>query len=129
MSLFRFCIPVFAIGLAACATPSHEPPPVPPSAVWLDNSGVRDTLVGNTFSGVTRAGNPYSLKFFANGTDVFTSSGQAPVTEKWTLKEGVVCIEMKAYPTECSHVKVTNFEYWFIDTSTGKVNNYLKLVR
>ncbi|MDB5980923.1 MAG: hypothetical protein JWQ69_1938 [Pseudomonas sp.] len=86
-------------------------------------------MVGNTFTGVTRTGYSYSLKFFANNTDVFTLAGQPPVTEKWTLKKGVVCIEMKDYPTECSHVKVNNFEYWFIDPSSGKVNGHLKLVR
>ncbi|MDB6145276.1 MAG: hypothetical protein JWP80_4320 [Pseudomonas sp.] len=129
MSLSRFCRLVFIMGLTGCATTSHEPPPVPSSAVWLNNEEVRDTLLGNTFSGVTRTGLAYSLKFFANGTDVYTQSGQAPVTEKWTLKEGLVCIVMKDYPTECSHVKVTNFEYWFVDSTTGKVNAYLKLVR
>jgi hypothetical protein len=129
MFLSRFCIPVFIIVLAGCATISHEPPPVPSSAVWLDNEEVRETLVGNQFTGVTRTGYPYSLKFFANGTDVFTLANQAPLTEKWTLKKGVVCIEMKDYPTECSHVKVTNFEYWFVDSSSGKVNAHLKLVR
>lgn len=129
MSLFRFCIPVFVIGLGGCTAVSHEPPPVPSSAVWLNNEELRETLVGNQFTGVTKTGAAYSLKFFANGTEVFTPASQAPLTEKWTLKEGVVCIERKDTPAQCSHVKVTNFEYWFIDPSSGNVNAHLTLVR
>lgn len=129
MSVFRFCIPVLVIALAGCTTVSHEPPPVPASAVWLNNEELRETLVGNQFTGVTRTGAAYSMKFFANGTEVFTQANQAPLTEKWTLNKGVVCIEMKDTPTECSHVKVTNFEYWFIDPSSGKLNAHLTLVR
>lgn len=129
MSLSRFCTSVLIMSLAGCATTNHGPPPVPASAVWLNNEEVRETLVGNTFTGVTRTGYSYSLKFFANNTDVFTLAGQAPVTEKWRLKDGVVCIEMKEYPTECSHVKVNNFEYWFIDPANEKINAHLKLVR
>jgi len=114
--------------LAGCAsTSNHEPPPVPPGAVTLNDGQVRDTLVGKKFYGTTRMGYPYSLAFAADGTDVFSMSTEQPVAEKWTLNNGTVCLIMKDYPTECSQVKMAEGAYWFVDPNTGKVNSWLRL--
>ncbi|VVO29499.1 hypothetical protein [Pseudomonas fluorescens] len=128
MTLFKFGACILVLTVFGCGTTgSHEPPPVPPSAVTLDDGQARTALVGTRFYGNTRSGHPYSISFFADGTDVFVMPPDAPVTERWALNSGVICIEMKKYPTECSQVKVANNQYWFVDPANGKVNAHLKL--
>ena len=51
----------------------------------------------------------------------------SPEKESWTLKEGVVCVILKGYPTECSQVKVANNEFWLVDPKSARVNAHLKL--
>jgi hypothetical protein len=78
--------------------------------------------------GKTREGShPYSITFSADGTDVFEMAPNPPEKERWTLENGVVCVIPKGYPTECSHVKTANNEFWFVDPKSGKVNAHLKL--
>lgn len=130
MTSLKFGASLLLVCLAGCATHSrnYEPPPVPASAVTLDDAQITSTLVGKKFYGTTREGShPYSLSFASNGVETFEMPPNPPEKEKWTLKDGVVCIESKSYPTECSQVKVANDQYWLVDPKSGKVNAHLKL--
>jgi hypothetical protein len=129
MTLLKFGASILMVCLAGCATSSrYEPPPVPASAMTLDDGQIHSTLVGKQFYGTTRQGShPYSIRFLADGIDVFEMAPDAPEKERWTLKDGVVCVIPNKYPTECSQVKVANNEYWFVDPKSGRVNAHLKL--
>lgn len=129
MALSKFCASMFLLVLAGCSTSStYQPPPVPASAVTLNDEQIQGTMMGKKLYGTTRQGNhPYSISFFPDGTDVFEMAPNPPEKERWTLNKGVVCIIPKNYPTECSKVKVADNEYWFVDPKSGKVNAHLKL--
>lgn len=129
MTSLKFGASILLVCLAGCATSSrYEPPPVPASAVTLDDGQVQSTLVGKKFYGTTREGShPYTMTFAPNGVEMFQMAPNNPEKEKWTSKDGVVCIEAKGYPTECSRVKVANNEYWFVDPKNARVNAHLKL--
>jgi hypothetical protein len=129
MNSFKLGASLLIICLAGCVTTkNYEPPPVPASAVTLDDGQIIGTLVGKKFYGTTREGShPYSMSFAANGVETFEMAPFKPETERWTLKDSVVCIEARGYPTECSHVKVANNEYWFVDAKNGRVNSHLRL--
>jgi hypothetical protein len=128
MRLIEAGAAILVLGLAGCATTtSHEPQPAPKTAITLDDGQARTALVGNKFKGVTRTGEPYSIEFREDGTDVYTQSRLKPQTERWTLTNGVVCIEMKDYPKECSQVKVVNNEFWFVDPANAEIHNHLTL--
>ena len=130
MTSLKIGASILLVCLAGCATSSssYEPPPVPASAVTLDDGQIHSTLEGKKFYGTTREGrHPYSLSFAPGGVEIFEMPPNKPEKEKWTLKDGVVCIEAKGYTTECSQVKVANNEYWFVDPKSGRINAHLKL--
>ena len=130
MTSLKFGASLLMICLAGCVSNSntYEPPPVPASAVTLDDGQINGTLVGKKFYGTTREGShPYSISFLPNGIDVFEMTPNAPEKERWTLENGVVCVIPNRYPAECSQVKVANNEYWFVDPKNGRVNAQLKL--
>jgi hypothetical protein len=120
---------MFVLCLVGCSsTASYQPPPVPTSAVTLDDQQIRGTLMNKKLYGTTREGSrPYSIIFSADGTDVFLMSPNPAEKEHWTLTNGVVCVMPKDYPKECSQVKTANDEYWFVDPGNGKVNGHLRL--
>ncbi len=129
MNVIQAGAAILVLAVAGCASTSiNEPPPLPPGAAALDDAQARDALVGKTFSGTSRKGHPYTISFRANGTDVFTMPPAAPETEHWTMTNGLLCIDMKSLPKECSRVNVMNNQYWLVDPSSGKVNNHLKLI-
>jgi len=115
--------------LAGCAgSAGYQPPPVPASAVTLDDQQILSTLMDKKLYGTTREGSrPYSITFSADGTDVFQMSPNLPEKERWTLTNGVVCVMPKDYPKECSQVKTANDEYWFVDPASNKVNSHLRV--
>jgi hypothetical protein len=115
--------------LAGCASSSsYQPPSVPANAVTLNDQQIHSTLMNKKLYGTTREGSrPYSITFSPDGTDVFQMAPNPPEKENWTLKEGVVCVIPKGYPTECSQVKVANNEFWLVDPKSGRVNAHLKL--
>lgn len=95
--------------------------PVPANAKTLSNDEVRQALVGKKIHSQLKNGTPYSLAFNADGTDVYRESGQQPANEKWTLKDGVICLIPTGWPMECSNVKAANGELWFVNPDTGLV--------
>ena len=130
MTPFRFGASILLACLAGCATPpkiNYEPPPVPASAVSLDDAQITSALVGRKFYGTSREGSrPFTMTFAPNGVETLEMAPYKPEKEKWTLKDGVVCIEAKGYPTECGQVKTANHEFWFVDPNSGRVHSHLK---
>lgn len=130
MTSLKFGASLLLVCLAGCATTprsNYEPPPVPASAVTLDDAQITSALVGRKFYGTTREGShPFSMSFAPNGVEMFEMAPYKPEKEKWTLKDGVLCIEAKGYPTECGQVKTANNEYWFVDPNSGRVHGHLK---
>lgn len=133
MTSLKFGASILLVCLAGCAGSgggSYQPPPVPASAVTLDDQQIHGTLMNRKLYGTTREGShPYSITFSPDGTDVFEMAPNKPEKERWTLENGVVCVMPKGYPTECSQVKTANNEYWFVDPKTGRVNAHLKFTR
>jgi hypothetical protein len=129
MNSSAFGPPILLACLAGCSSSaSYQPPPVPASAVTLDDQQIRGTLMDKKLYGTTREGSrPFSITFSADGTDVFQMSPNPPEKERWTLTDGIVCVMPKDYPKECSQVKTANNEYWFVDPATKKVNAHLRL--
>ena len=129
MPLSKFGTSILLFCLAGCTTSgAYRPPPVPASALTLNDEQIRGTLMGKKLYGTTLEGShPYSISFSPDGIDVFEMTPNPPEKERWTLNEGVVCVIPKDYPTECSQVKLANNEYWFVDPKSGKVNAHLKL--
>ena len=128
MARLKFGVSTLLLCLAGCATSGgYQPPPVPASAVTLDDEQIHGTLMGKKLYGTSQKGShPYSIIFSPDGTDVFEMPPDKPEKERWTLNEGVVCVIPKGYPTECSQVKVAKDEYWFVDPKSGKINAHLK---
>ena len=128
MTSLKLGASILLVCLAGCATGvAYQPPPVPASAVTLDDAQIRSELMGKKLYGTTREGSrPYSISFSSDGTDVFEMAPNPPEKERWTLKDGVVCVIPKGYPTECSQVKVADNEYWFVDPANGRINAHLK---
>ncbi|WP_256667459.1 hypothetical protein [Pseudomonas sp. ANT_J28] len=84
MTLLKFGVWILMVCLAGCATSnSYEPPPVPASAMTLDDGQIHSTLVGKKFYGTTRQGShPYAIRFLPNDIDVFEMAPNAPEKER-----------------------------------------------
>lgn len=128
MTSLKFGASILLVCLAGCVTGvAYQPPPVPASALTLDDAQIHSVLMGKKWYGTTREGShPYSISFSPDGTDVFEMAPNPPEKERWTLKDGVVCVIPKGYPTECSQVKAADNEYWFVDPANGRINAHLK---
>ena len=112
---------VVALVLAGCASSgAGSAKPVPSTAVALDDAQIRSVLVGHK---LTHTKKPASMSFNADGTEFFSGADAYSATEQWTVKDGVLCIAAKGFPTECQRVKVDNKDVWFIDPSTGEVKS------
>lgn len=122
MSRGDICGVVGLLGLVvvSCAA-GAEQAPVPANAKTLGNDEVRQALVGKRIYSHLKNGVPYSMSFNADGTEVYRESGQPPATEKWTLKDGVVCIYAKDWPVECSNVKAAQGDLWFVNPEDGSI--------
>jgi hypothetical protein len=123
MNLKRLSYTLAALVLTGCATSGgHTVKPIPPSAVALDDAQIRSTLIGNKLNNIGTSGNPYSLSFNADGTEIFQMSGKSPQTEHWTVKDGVICFIMPKDPTECYRLKKDKDDYWLVKPDTGEVH-------
>jgi len=110
---------IIVLVLSGCATSGSEPmKPVPPSAVTLDDAQIRAALTGYKLNNVNK---PSSLSFNADGSEIFKRSGAEPLTERWKVKDGILCIESPGYPMECARVKADKDDYWFVSTDSGEV--------
>lgn len=119
MSLKRLSYTLIALALSGCATSgSSLSKTVPPSAITLDDAQIRSALVGNKLTNIKK---PSSLSFNADGTEFFNGADAYSATERWTVKDGVLCIAAKGFPTECHRVKADNKDIWFVDPSSGEV--------
>ena len=50
--------------------------------------------------------------------------GSDTQAERWSVAGGQVCVVSPTYPRECSVVKESNGELWFVDPSNGSVRNH-----
>lgn len=116
---------LIALVLAGCASSGGSPAKtIPPTAAALDDAQIRSVLVGNK---LTHTKKPASMSFNADGTEFFSGADAYSATEQWTVKDGVLCIAAKGFPTECQRVKADNKDVWFIDASTGEVKSQYTL--
>lgn len=121
MNLKSLSYTLIALVLAGCASSGGSPAkPVPPSAVTLNDAQIRSALVGNTLTNINK---PSSLSFNADGTENFSGAGGYSATERWEVKDGVLCISAQGFATECQRVKADNKDVWFIDPRSGEVKS------
>jgi hypothetical protein len=117
-----------ALVLSGCtSTGGSAVKPVSTSAVALDDAQVRSTLVGNKLNNIGTSGLPYSLSFNADGTEIFTMSGNQPEKEYWTVKDGVICFTSAKNPKECYRLKKDKDDYWLVHPDTGAVHYHYTL--
>lgn len=123
---WRYILMVFF--LSGCASSgSYVIKPVTPSAVALDDNQVRSTLIGNKLNNIGTSGRPYTLSFNADGTEIFEMSGNPPETERWTVKDRVICFTSAKNPKECYRLKKDKDDYWLVHPDTGAVHYHYTL--
>ncbi|VVP79472.1 hypothetical protein PS918_02149 [Pseudomonas fluorescens] len=119
---------LLALILSGCASNAgNTVKPVTASAVALDDDQVRSTLIGNKLNNIGTSGLPYSLSFNADGTDIFKMSGNPPETERWTVKDGVICFTSAKISKECYRLKKDKDDYWLVHPDTGAVHYHYTL--
>lgn len=119
---------VIALILAGCASSGGSSvKPITQSAVALDDAEIRSALIGNKLKNIGTSGKPYSLSFNADGTEIFKMSGNEPQTERWTVKDGVICFIAPKQPTECYRLKKDNGDYWLVNPDSGAVHFHYTL--
>lgn len=122
MNLKGLSYTLVTLALAGCASSGdHIVKPISPSAVALDDAQIRSTLIGNKLKDIAANGNPYSMSFNADGTDIYMMSGSEPQLEHWTVKDGVICFVMPEDPTECYRLKKNRDDYWLVNPDTSEV--------
>jgi hypothetical protein len=125
MNLKSLSYTLIALVLAGCASSGGSAAkPVPPSAATLNDAQIRNALVGNKLTNVNK---PSSLSFNADGTENFSGADGYSATERWEVKDGVLCISATGFATECHRVKAENKDFWFIDPRSGEVKYQYKL--
>lgn len=125
MNLKSLSYTSLALVLSGCAASGTNPvKPTPPSAVALNDAQIRSALVGNKLTNIKK---PSSMSFNADGTELFSGADGYSATEDWTVKDGVLCIAAKGFPTECHRVKADNKDYWFTDPDSGEVKSQYTL--
>lgn len=116
--------------VAGCAStgpsPGHEG--VPTGANTLDDAQIRAALGGNELKTRSKSGQNVSMVFRPDGTEVFTMGAETQV-ERWSVAGGQVCVVSPTYPRECSVVKESNGELWFVDPSNGSVRNHFTVTK
>jgi len=112
-----------ALIVAGCASDSGHSS-APPEAVALTGGQIPGALSGKRFKSVTWKGNPFSMTFNADGTEIFQESGSAPQKERWEIKGDQVCVSSPSYPEECSEVKALGQDLWFVMPGTQKTRNH-----
>jgi hypothetical protein len=110
--------------VAGCASDAGHSP-APPGATSLIGSQIPEALSGKTLKGTTRQQKPFTMKFSPDGTEIFQESGGPAQSERWVVKGNQVCVSSPTYPEECSEVKVSGQELWFIIPGTQKTRNRL----
>lgn len=122
MNLKGLSYTLAALALAGCASSGdHIIKPINPSAVALTDVQIRRTLIGNKLKDIASNGNPYSMSFNADGTEIFMISGSQPQVERWTVKDGVICFIVPEDPDECYRLKKDKDDYWLVHPDTGEV--------
>ncbi len=112
--------------VAGCASDAGHSP-APPGATSLTGSQIPEALNGKTLKGTTWQKKPFTMKFHPDGTEIFQESGETAKSERWVVKGNQVCVSSPTYPEECSEVKVSGQELWFIIPGTQKTRNRMIL--
>ncbi|WP_416424868.1 hypothetical protein RAM80_03620 [Pseudomonas sp. App30] len=122
-------LPLLALVLlTACAGPGQPPiKPVSAAATPLTDAQVRQTLIGNKLTNIGTSGRPYSLSFRGDGTEIFQMGGDTPVTEHWTVQDGVITFTSPNQPVERYRLLQDKDDYWLVDPQTGAVHYHYSL--
>jgi hypothetical protein len=124
----NWCFVMLTLIITGCASSGRQViKPVTPAALALNDDQIRSTLIGKKLNNIGTTGRPYSLSFFADGTEIFLMSGNPPETEHWTVKDGVICFSSVKIPHECYRLKKDQEDYWLVNPDTGVVHYHYTL--